>query len=233
MARKALFPVSPSNSRFSTKVSLAALGGIVEQYEELLFIFADQLQLYNKACEVSPENSLLNVIEQFALRRESYLDERKKWLQSIRTQCERTHRIGKWMTYGVRDLTDESFFGIYRRVLIAFHTVADFRRDVTRAAEEHCNRNYAPGSIEMEIRLSEAYILEEIALSVRIHVLEDVCAEYYIGQHLIPMLNVYAGVYGIDVFTLAGVSKRNDPFRFYEYPLDDSVPRWREVGMPQ
>jgi len=213
--KKALFPISIDSAQFTTLLTVPALRPITSKYDEIIFLIADSLNLYNKACAVKDEVALQDMWEDFSRLKKLYFKQRRKWLRKVRKHIGEDHIKGKWIILGVDDLTDSFFFTIYRNLLTAFHTVKAFRQDVERTARKYCSRNTISVSPEIKRGLSEAYILEEIAINVRIRVLEKVSSEFYLGDYLPPVLGLYEGKYGIDVFTLAGVSNNDVQFDFF------------------
>jgi hypothetical protein len=55
--KKALFPISVDSKRFSTEETINALNNI-EPVDEIIFLIADGLQLYNKAAQINIGNPL-------------------------------------------------------------------------------------------------------------------------------------------------------------------------------
>lgn len=95
-------------------------------------------------------------------------------------------------------------------------TIPRFREDVTAAAREHFVRTQEHYS-EIQLRLSKFYIIEEIAINLRIRVRESICDEYYAFRNLKPLMDIYSGKYGINVFALSGTSERKISFSFFEF----------------
>ncbi|MGZ5527310.1 MAG: hypothetical protein ACXWJB_01430 [Limisphaerales bacterium] len=213
---KALFPISVDNPGFTTSVVVAALNAIAEPYDEVLFLVADELQLYNKASsDLKSGQDLSQIISTFQ-RKNRYFEQRKKWLERIKSDVSGPLQHAKWTFYNVSDFTDQRFYHIFRNILLAFNTIPDFRNDVEETARNYCMR--ARGDVsDIDLGLSTAYILEEIALNVRIRVLEQVKDEYYLFKYPKPFLNLYANKYGIDVYTLAGIPNYTGEFPFLAY----------------
>lgn len=226
--RRALFPISVDNRKFTTAVATAALRPIVMEYEEIVFLIADRLQLYNRACRVATGEALASVISDFEAK-SAYYDQRARWIRKIRGQFWEHGVRGKWRIVGLDDLTDTGFYRIYRNLLIALHTVRKFREDVEKTAFNHWRRKTSIEARDVEQRLSEAYIIEEIAVNLRLRVHEGIESEYYVGEYLEPLTRLYGGAYGIDVFTLAGVERREVVFRFFEAIYSRTGMEWRLV----
>jgi hypothetical protein len=224
MDKKALFPISLDSGRFSSNETISALNGIQKSYSEVIFFVADGLQLYNKASELSSEKSLADIIGDF--QSNSYYSQRKKWLQSMRQEISSPIGSANWKIANVFDFSDNIFFKIYRNVFVSYISLGKFRSDIIRAAKNHCKKKSEQFSKE-ELELSIAYIVEEIAINIRIRVIERIHAEYYVGSALTPLVNLYCDHYPIDVFSLAEVQRYNMEFEFYFFEdSDDGPQRW-------
>jgi hypothetical protein len=46
--RKALFPISLSNDRFSTEAVVPAIREVLSQYDDIILLIADQMQIFNQ-----------------------------------------------------------------------------------------------------------------------------------------------------------------------------------------
>jgi hypothetical protein len=169
---------------------------------------------------------LRDVLADFT-ERNRYLEERKKWLQKVLRDAKVDFAETKCRFLGFADVTDHRFFDIYRNVILAFHTVELFRRDVEQAAERYCAKRPVRHSPMQEVRLSEAYILEEIAVNVRVRLLEGIQDEYYPFGYPKPMLRVYTEDYGFSAFDLAGSKFCHTDFTFFEW--NQSTDTWRIV----
>jgi len=224
--RRALFPISLDSTSFRTSVVVPALKPICKDYEEILFLIADSLQVYNKASAVGTLESLRTVLENFENLRNEYLSQRSKWLARLRKMADPEGAV-KWRVVSFYDFMDKEFWGVYRRVLLAFHTLDPLHRDIEQTAREHREKRQSLGKPEMEQRLSEAYVLEEIALNIRVRVLESVESEFYLGEYLPPLLTLYRGSYDVDVFTMAGLSTREAQFRFFTLVEKNGKPSWQ------
>ncbi len=63
--KKALIPISVDNPGFSTSLMVSALSALNEKYDELVFLIADDLQLYNKVTNVKSGADLSAVLKTF------------------------------------------------------------------------------------------------------------------------------------------------------------------------
>lgn len=160
----------------------------------------------------------------------AYLEQRRTWLERLRKNVKGNVRCEQWTILGVDDVADAACFRILRNVILAFQTVPAFRDDVIDAARRHLVRR--DDSSLVSEQLSVHYILEEIALSLRLHVLGDIEAEFYVGEHLLPVLKLYSGSYGLDVH---GLAEADAPavvrtFEFFDLQRQFNLFRWTAVG---
>jgi hypothetical protein len=229
MKNKALFPISVDSKHFGTEETINALNNISIPYSEIVFLVADGLQLYNKAAQSSTNDSSLNtIISNFKLNNNYYV-ERERWLQSVKSKTNNLVSNAYWNITNIFLISDNVFHDIYRNIFVSYLSLGNFRNDVIHAAKKHRKRISKQFS-EYDLELSIAYIIEEIAVNLRLRVVEKIEAEYYIGSLLEPLVNLYFGKYDIDVFTLAGVSKYEMEFKFYyveEYDSKNLI--WRSV----
>jgi hypothetical protein len=227
MKKKTLFPISLNNNLFSTEKVSIILGTLSQEYEEIFFIVADEIQLYNQAANVKNATDLSAVIKQFYSGR-SLLDQRRIWLQKMMKQIF-SKSEPNWTILGFDDIADQSFSRIYRNVLILFHTDNHFQNDVRNDAINFIQRkeNSSLQMNEKNIGLSVSYILEEIAASVRLHVGYEIWNEHYMGHQLRCIVNLYAGIYSTNIFSLAGSDEKEDKCIFYE--LNPESKKWFEI----
>lgn len=223
--RKALFPISVDSKRFTTSSVIPALQAFVPQFQQVIVLIADGLHLYNKAQNVSDGMGLSNAIQEFNVRG-AYFEQRRKWIDQVCAKIIVSHKI-EWRVLNINAVTDEVFYPIYRNVVIAFNTIDPFRHDVQEAAKAHSLKRAALPSAQ-EVRLSEAYILEEIAVNLRIRVVEDVEAEFYMGEYLGVLQDLYQGKYGIDVRMLSGIRDARPDFHFFRFVNTALRREWRE-----
>jgi hypothetical protein len=223
---KTLFPISLNNLSFSTEKVVGALKPLMYEYEEIVFIIADQLQLYNRAVSAKDGNDVALVIQQFNSGKSLY-EQRSIWLNRIKTNIGIESITKKWTVRGLDEIADHYYFSIYRNVLLLFYTCNEFNQDIKKDAE-----NFLVNKIDINIddyarriNLSVSYILEEIAASIRLHVNENIFNEHYLGTDLPTIINLYNGRYGIDVFSLAGKQTKKAEWTFYRFS-ESGIKKW-------
>jgi hypothetical protein len=96
-----------------------------------------------------------------------------------------------------------------------------FRRDVDNSAEDFAIRMVGGADDEVlftkAARMSANYIIEELSLSIRVRVVDNVEVEYYIGKTHAPILKAYRGEYMASVWDLAALKPANTTFQFFQY----------------
>lgn len=225
--RAALFPISPGRERFSTESTLRALIAIPAHYDEIVFLLADRLQMYNLALknyDTKPSSSVLESIESS----NDFRVQRKNWLARITSQMQKTIPTTRWKFATVDDVADADYIKICRRVIIAYFTCHLFRAAVDQSALQHVTNRFRPNHT-LACELSCAYILEEVALSIRQHVFSGIRDEFYIGTHMPLIIDLYAGRLGIKVSSLAGVAESECDYRFYSWSPLSGGGHWQLV----
>ena len=224
--RKFLFPISLSNNLFSTKRVLFGLNAIPEAYDEVIFIIADQIQLYNRALKVKDSAALEDMFRKF-YRGRTLSEQRRSWLGKLKNELSVARNFPLWTIYSLDDIADQRFTRIYRDILIMYHTMTEFQFDIDNQARSYLSKRLGAANVTDEVvKLSASYILEEIAVSVRLHVCEDIADEYYLGKHLNCVLRLYSSHYGINVFSIAGVEPKSIEWRFFDSLTISEPPRW-------
>lgn len=228
MIDKALFGISVDSKRFGTDETVSALNSISPNHTELTFLIADGLQLYNKATQYEHKKELRDILEKFRLKNDYYL-EREKWLQTVKTKVKDEISQLPWEVKNIFSISDNLFHNIYRNVIIAHMALDDLRFDIKITAEEH-RKKYPNSSSDYDINLSIAYIIEEIAINLRLRVVERIETEYYLGKLPEPLLNLYKNKYKVDVFTLCNIEKFDMNFEFYHSPDTETFDGWISVS---
>lgn len=224
--RSALFPISLSNQAFSTENVLPLLAPLFAEYERIVFLVADQLQIYNRALRLNDVH-LPELIRHFDGSRQ-YLEQRTRWLERLTDAVVAPIHPAHWEVIGIDELADADSYRIFRNVMLTYHAAPEFREDVNCAARQHAANRETEIPIERSEQLSRGYLLEEIAISVRLHAVEGIKDEFYIGDQAFPILRLYRGDYGISPEDLAQV-KRNGEDRFFTLAKPGSASPWCQV----
>jgi hypothetical protein len=124
--RKALFPISLSNDRFSTEAMVPAIGEVLGQYDDIILLIADQMQIFNRISkELAAESSHgqpcgLEAIDFVAIERKiaETGHQRERWLDRIKLAIGPASLGVKWEYTNVDILSDRRGFAILRRGLM-------------------------------------------------------------------------------------------------------------------
>lgn len=231
MDGRALFPISLGNNEFSTDKVAPILPEIFAHHTSVVFLVADQLQLYNKALRIVERIPLGEIIKDFAAR-QHYTTERKRWIERLTGRLGDATLPDRWNVIGIEDIADGRCFRIFRNVMLAYYAIPEFRLDVDQAAREHARKHDDRYPIARREQLSRAYLLEEVALSLRVHVVEGIDSEYYNGQQSEPIARLYYGKYAFTAFELAEMPSNGRKIRLYSL-AKQGLTRWAEYGGEQ
>ena len=226
----ALFPISVDNKEFTTKRALNAISAL-RKYASITFFVADKIQIYNTLAKCGADPDRWAAID-WSARGNRMLQERSKWIQRLRNQLHDWPVHQDWNVVGVSEISDHAAYEIARNVSILFQIDDNFRRDVRLASSAFLQTHSFPSSEDISSRLSVSYLLEEIALNVRLRVSRGLSDEYYMGNTLIPLLRLYEGAYLKNVRDLVNTRSNVNsiPFRFYEWVQRSGVVgQWIEV----
>ena len=228
---KALFPISLNNQRFSTENVVEAYNNINSKYENITFIIADQLQLYNKALRVNNEYSVSNVLSDFR-KKTNYFEERKVWLERLKMKVNNSI-LREWEILSIDDIVEDSTtFTIFRNILVAYYSDEQFANDIKHYAYDFAYQKNTNYTFEKVLQLSTGYLLEEIALNIKLKVIDKIFDEFYLGDYAYPILKLFKNVYNFTVFDIVGTGQPKDfnEFRFYSYSIADK--KWNLISSP-
>jgi hypothetical protein len=217
--KKCLIPISVDSKLFRTAAFVPLLEAIPQGYDSVLFFVADFLQLYNKVDQVNGGMQLAEVFNAFRAD-QNFLAQRRTWIMKIRRTSEFDLARVPWRVIGASEIEDRMFSDIWRAVLMMYECVLPFRDDVDEAAMKWV-ASHSKTRVELSRRLSKMFLLEEIAMNVRLRVIERVEDEYYAGTTLLPLQKLYRGDYGIRVADIAGVDTSGIGFRFFSVNVGD------------
>jgi|GEM_PF-5599539 len=213
MSTHALFPISVSNRLFSTNNVIDALSKLPSRVTQVTFLITEWLQLYNRANNCHSSSNLGSIIRDYNERNTDFVNRQRwitKFLEAYPDVLKASPKI-----FGMEHYFDALYANTFRNINILRYVDDQFDRDVSRAARLFISKPNRRTN-KVAISLSEQYILEEIALNIRIRVKEMLEEEYYLGSFHLPMLKIYANCYSADVRDLLGgeVQQQLD-FKFY------------------
>lgn len=190
----ALFPISVDNASFTTEATVVALEAGLRHYEKITFLVADRIQVYNdlaKMCGDLPRMAALDWSGRY--RRD--LVERKQWLGKVRRRLRDWPDTQEWQTIGFANATDASAFEALRGLWLMYQVDREFRADVDETTDHFIKDRGFCGDTDSLRRLSKVYIIEEIAINLRLRLSRAIYDEYYIGKTIKVLLKLYGGSY--------------------------------------
>jgi hypothetical protein len=227
---KALVPVSMSTRGFSTKRLRRVLPAILQKNEEIIFLIADRLQMYNDAANKWPNRPIKEIVNWQEFPR-SYFPQRERWLKRVYNTCGRK-LCSSARFLSMDDVCDGHCFIVLRNLNILFDINEAFRTDICNEVYKHLAKRESYGDFDRSVRLSTHYLLEEIAANIRLRVVENIQNEYYLGEQIAVLPQLYAGQYGANVYDLAGIAQRAVCFAFYEWKEEEGSGTWVSVESP-
>jgi hypothetical protein len=226
---KALFPVSVDSELFTTDRATKALSLIGDTYDEIFFIIADTIPLYNKAMSIKSPADFSQTTKEFQTTKQVYRTDKSRWLKKVTSKIFNSCSKPMCSILDTNDLYDKDFFDIYRNIIIMYSTSNKFRDDVITSVNEHFYGKNTATIQHKKLKLSTAYILEEIALNIRTRTSLKIESEYYLGSLPKPLLSLYNNDYGVNIYDLTNIEKSNIDFSFYTFMEETDTPYWKKI----
>ena len=205
----ALIGISLDNASYSSsQMREALLSGSLNQFDKIYFLVADTLQIYNQISRITNDPDRL-ASQNWSLPKNQYLKERRLWLSKLQQRLPNWPEKQTWSVVGVNEVTDRRTFQIYRSVRILYTLDSKFREDVLHYAERYADKLPDSAFYEERKNLSAEYILEEIAINIRLRVGHCIAQEFYLGKTFPLFLNIYGGKYLKNHLSLFGSNLQN------------------------
>jgi hypothetical protein len=187
---RAFIGVSLDSRLFSRSLVRGAMEHILARREKLLLLLAGELCLYNFS--LPRESGARLDLAAAAARVQSKEEEFRRFLLSEIRRLPPGDRarieLAGWGQY-----SDAAYAGLWRRLSIAFELVAPFRRRVVSLAEEHVSRSREKLGVRRHAGASARFILDEMAMCLRVAELGGWPYEYYPGREIAVIGELYAG----------------------------------------
>lgn len=214
----AFIGVSLDSKLFSIDWIRLALQYILDRHDSLLFLLADDLLLYTRTARFSGLNPILDFPKAY-----SYANKRLHEFQTfLFSEIDRvdTKRckiyVKQW-----GEFSDNIYVQILRKLQIAFTVVTPFRESVNKIARQHVDNSMKGLQIPSAFETSIAFILDEIAMCLRVTEFGEYNHEYYPSSQTDVLTKLYSGTFlpfGLSVETLIG----KKPQRIFQI-LDNST----------
>jgi tRNA-dependent cyclodipeptide synthase len=215
---QALIGVSLDNRAYSTEVLYSAMLSGLSRFSQIHFLIADRLQMYNRVATASTDPILLSAMN-FASNSRVEFDERAAWLKKLKEKLPSEFGNQKWVILSIDDIADTRAFRTLRAVRMLYRVDAEFRADVDRAARQIVERRqltYEQAFIWQG--LSVDYIIEEVALNIRLRLGRRIHSEFYLGTTFYIFLRMYRGEYSKSVHDLFGRKQQDTQgYEFFDW----------------
>jgi hypothetical protein len=229
--KRAIFPISVDNPRlFSSDNTMEALRGGLQTYDEISFLVADRLQIYNDITKANGDLDIISSLDWTGGYRKDR-KERTVWLRRLRERLQDWPSSQNWKVVSISDAMDGLGYLALRSVWLLYRLDHSFRDDVNRVADDFAERSSLTKQDKIMHQMSVGYLLEEVAVNVRLRVVRGIEDEYYMGPWIGVLPKLYAGHYRKRPEELLGrpISKRD--YRFFRWTGSEWV-RWsdQELG---
>jgi hypothetical protein len=202
---KAFVGVSLNSKLFTRLWIRSALDYILQRHENLMFLLADDLLLYTRSAIISEGVIVLDFDGASAFARTKRLEvERLLLSESNRLSLSQSCRIEiqPWNQF-----TDDLYVQLLRRLQIAFLTINSFTECVKEVADKHVRTYLAKANIPNPIETSIGFILDEVAMCLRVSELGGYYNEYYPAMDSNVLTKLYSNTfaeYGLSIDSLIG-----------------------------
>lgn len=205
--------VSLDGKQFSRRWVRGALRYMLAEHSRVLLLLADDLFLYTRSSRQHADAIVLDVASACATAA-IRTDEFERFLRSEIDRLDESDRgrirIKRW-----KDFADNKYVDVLRRLRIAFDTIDVFRESVEQGANLHTMARASGKRIPRMGETSISYVLDELAMCLRITELEGYHNEYYPRPELPVLTRLYASEFeaqGLSIRTLVG----QDPRRSFQ-----------------
>ncbi len=119
---------------------------------------------------------------------------------------------------GVEDLLDKRTYFSLRSVWLLYRVDSKFAEDINIIADKFVLKRGWNTTGKLAMEMSIAYLIEEVALNLRIRVGDAIDDEYYLGETLNVLPRLYRGEYIKTPAELIGRRAKSVPeYRFFEW----------------
>jgi hypothetical protein len=226
---KCLVPISVGSDLFRTNIFLQALRPLLSRHSCFIFLVADEIQIYNKISRINSAAEFVKTLNSFRSKNQ-YIEERQVWIDRVFSGLKQEdYKVPEWSVFGIDNFIDKEFYHVYKSVLLMYESVSAFKYDIIEAARLHVEKYNNIQDHERQVNLAIYYLLEEIAVNIRLRVCEKIFYEYYIGENLLPLIKLYHGLYDLKVEELIGYFPSSKPFLFYHYINSPDSQQWKLI----
>lgn len=209
----AFIGVSLDSKLFTREWIARAVKTILEKHDRLLFLLADDLLRYTRS-SVCVEGSLTVDFPSASAMVRRRSQEIESFINSVILKLPTaTNRVtvSRWADY-----SDSFYISVHRSINIAYVNISSFADCVNTIAESHLIADVRSAKDSSKIKSSVLYILDEIAMCLRVSELGDYHNEYYPDDEIRALTLLYRNDFacsGLSVSTLTGVKIPSRTFR--------------------
>jgi tRNA-dependent cyclodipeptide synthase len=193
---KAFVGISLDSKSFSRAWVRGALSLLASKHQQVLMVFADELFVYTRAAHPSNGRTRLELTKARAAAA-ALADERMRFFRRevdrLGAASAANFRLAHW-----RDFSDDVYATLWRQLWLAYSTLDEFRRQVDHVAIKHTAKAIQGDQTPNHARVSAAYILDEIAMCIRVTEVEGFASEYHPSADLPVATALYAGEFAAD-----------------------------------
>lgn len=220
---KAFIGVSLDSQLFSRTWVRYALKFVFQKHHSLLFLLADDLLRYTRTAQVISGKAILKIPETSQLVNRKRI-EVQRFLHSevkrLDSNSQAQILIKSWNSFA-----DSSYVQILRHLQIAYATIVPFQQCVNDVALDHINKTFAKFRFPNPLQTSVAFLLDEVAMCLKITEMDEFSFEYYPTQQIDILTQLYSDkftFYGLSVESLTGKNKRSRRFQILDEESIDS-----------
>ncbi len=202
--------ISLDSRAFTRSWVRSALTYILARHDRLLLILADALFVYTRTAEWSESREVRLHLEKASAAAEELAVQRNRFFSAeiarLDGALQGRVRLANWSTY-----SDAAYAGLWRRLWIAYSVLPRFKLEVDEIAHAHSVRVQGDQRTPSHPLASAAYILDELAMCMRITELEGHHDEYHPSPDLPLATSLYAGAFaneGLSVESLVGARQK-------------------------
>ena len=214
--RNVLVPISLNNDKFSTDNVAQLIEDLLSSGAHVEILIADRLQIYNRVVKALANRAGSVDIGRIEIGVNETSEQRHRWSSRLLDKISVSER--RVSIVDVNKYADAIFIDIFRRVLILFDIDSNFRESVETYAHEYVVGRFSErGRLLREVaqKMSIRYVLEEASISLRVRCYNNLREEYYFGEAVEPIVNLYRNRYKFNIQELSGqFSIDGDAFQF-------------------
>jgi hypothetical protein len=223
---KAFLGISIAGQHLASRPFIHAFRALRARFDELTFVIFDRLHIYNRAAR-RPADGLAQLLTDIR-QGPSYAEDRRRWIARITPRVPLLRNSGVIRIFNVDQVADRRCYMALRNLFLLYECDAAFRAGIGDWVNQYLARA-APAVTPSRLAstFSTAYVLEEIAINLRLRVLRRIESEYYPGVFPEPLVGLYRSRYSATVYDILEVRQTAAHFRFFEYG-GRATEEWRE-----